>query len=89
MISDISSAGLSLFSSYFVNIDGNHTNFDEFSIELHELKHTFSVIGLAETNCNPCHKNLYHLPGYRDECSYYSYTRSRGSKSITLTVHLH
>ena len=86
MISDISSEGNSLFSSYFVNIDGNHTNFDEFSIELHELKHAFSVIGLAETNCNPCHKNLYHLPGYT---SFYQDKIQNKKKGTGVAVYVH
>ena len=36
------------FSSYFLNIDGNLTNFDSLSVELDNCKHKFSVIGLAE-----------------------------------------
>ena len=47
-----------LFSSYFLNIDGNLTNFDSFTAELHQLKHHFSVVGLAETNCDQNNKEL-------------------------------
>ena len=38
------------FSTLFLNLDGNKTNFDELAINLSQLKHKFSVIGLAETN---------------------------------------
>ena len=53
-----------LFSSYFLNIDGNLSNFDSFITEIHQLKNTFSVIGLAETNCNPSNKDLYNITNY-------------------------
>ena len=35
-------------SSYFLNIDGNKSNFDSLIVELHRIKHKFSIIGLAE-----------------------------------------
>ena len=57
------------FSSLFYNIDGNKTNFDTFSAELNGIKHKFSVIGLAETNTDPNHSDLYALDGYK---SYYN-----------------
>ena len=53
-----------LFSSYFLNIDGNLSNFDSFIAEIHQLKNAFSVIGLAETNCNPNNKDLYNITNY-------------------------
>ena len=34
------------FSSYFLNIDGNKTNFNSFCVELKQIKHDFSVIAL-------------------------------------------
>ena len=37
-----------LFSTYFLNIDGNKTNFDRLSPELAVSKHKFSVVALAE-----------------------------------------
>ena len=55
---------VTLFSSYFLNIDGNLSNFDSFTAEIHQLKNTFSIIGLAETNCNPDNKELYHITNY-------------------------
>ena len=54
----------SLFSTYFLNIDGNLSNFNSLTTELHRLEHTFSVIGLAETNCKPENKDLYNLSNY-------------------------
>ena len=57
------------FSSLFYNIDGNKTNFDTFSAELRAIKHKFSVIGLAETNTDRNHSDLYTLDGYK---SYYN-----------------
>ena len=49
------------FSTYFYNIDGNKTNFDEFSVKLRSIKEELSVIGLAETNIDPCNKDLFKL----------------------------
>ena len=56
------------FSTMFLNIDGNKSNFDEFVVLIQQLKHKFSVIGLSETNTIPEHKNLYQIEGYN---SYY------------------
>ena len=50
-----------LFSTYFLNIDGNKTNFDRLSAELAVIKHKFSVVALAETNTDECNKDLYKL----------------------------
>ena len=52
------------FSSYFLNIDGNATNFNNLLIELNRISHKFSVIGLAETNTDKPLKDLYQVPGY-------------------------
>ena len=51
------------FSTMFLNIDGNKSNFDEFAVLIQQLKHKFSVIGLSETNTVPEHKNLYQIEG--------------------------
>ena len=58
---------LDRFSTYFYNLDGNKSNFDEFAASLRCLKHTFSVICLAETNTDPCNKGIYKLDDY-DSC---------------------
>ena len=86
LTNDICEGERSLFSSYFLNIDGNYSNFDEFSVELSELTHQFSVIGLAETNCDPNHKNLYALPGYT---SFYQETIKNKKKGTGVAVYVH
>ena len=50
-----------IFSTYFLNIDGNFTNFDRQSVELSTLKHKFSVVALAETNLLESDKDQYKL----------------------------
>ena len=86
IINEISEGEHSMFSSYFLNIDGNYTNFDQFSVELSEVKHKFSVIGLAETNCDPNHKNLYALPGYN---SFYQENIKNKKKGTGVAVYVH
>ena len=49
------------FSSYFLNIDGNKTNFDHLVVELSMFNFDFSAIGLAETNTDSHHKLLYQI----------------------------
>ena len=51
-------------STMFLNIDGNHSNFNSLLIELKRLRHSFPVIGLAETNIDEPLKNLYTIPKY-------------------------
>ena len=50
-----------IFSTYFLNIDGNFTNFDRQSVELSTLKHKFLVVALAETNLLESDKDQYKL----------------------------
>ena len=52
------------FSSYFLNIDGNKANFDNFVAELQLLDAEFSVIGLAETNTYPTNKDCFMINNY-------------------------
>ena len=52
------------FSTYFLNIDGNATNFDNFAVQMSTFQHKFSIIGLAETNTNPENKDLFPLDNY-------------------------
>ena len=54
-------------SVIFNNIDGNASNFDMFATELSQYKKHFSVIGIAETNIEQCHKDLYMLQNYNSE----------------------
>ena len=51
-------------STFFLNIDGNATNFDSLTLQLSQFKHTFSIIGLAETNTDPENSKLFPLKNY-------------------------
>ena len=42
-----SNHNITQFSSYFINIDGNTTNFDSLLTELKRITHKFTVIGIA------------------------------------------
>ncbi len=55
-------------STYFINIDGNESNFDNLVVELSMFEFRFSAIGIAETNITSEHGPLYQLPNYN---SYY------------------
>ena len=52
------------FSTFFQNVDGNKSNFDNFATNIHQIQHKFSIIGLAETNVDPSNKDLYMLDDY-------------------------
>ena len=81
-----------IFSSYFRNIDGNSTNFDNLVLDLARIDHKFSVIGLAETNTDPCNGQLYQLQNYtscyqhRFFCDKKHLSKSKGS-GVCLYVH--
>ena len=51
-------------STFFLNIDGNATNFDSLTLQLSQFEHKFSIIGLAETNTDPVNSNLFQLKDY-------------------------
>ena len=74
------------FSSYFLNLDGNLTNFDGFSCELKRTGHNFSVIGLAETNTRSDLGNLYKLPFYN---SYYQDMQVDKKKGSGVAIYVH
>ena len=76
----------SIFSSYFLNIDGNLSNFDEFAIEMSGLKHKFSVVGIAETNCNPSQKDLYPLSNYN---SFYQDVQENKKNGTGVALYVH
>ena len=80
------SGDASLFSSYFLNIDGNASNFDEFALALNQTKHQFSVIGLAETNVDSCNKELYPLHNYK---SFYQDKVPNKKKGTGVAVYVH
>ncbi len=54
-------------TALFNNIDGNSTNFDNFVTEIACYNHSFSFVGIAETNINAEGKDLYRMPGYVSE----------------------
>ena len=53
-----------MLSMYFLNVDGNSTNFDSFEVELSRYAANFSIIGICETNTDSENKNLYALNNY-------------------------
>ena len=67
-------------SVLFNNIDGNASNFDSFATELCMYdQHSFSIIGIAETNVDAHHKDLYRLPGYVSEYNEKYPEKNKGS----------
>ena len=69
----------SKLSLLFNNIDGNSSNFDSFVADISQYCHKFSLIGIAETNINPIHKNLYTIPGYNSEYNEKLLDKKKGS----------
>jgi hypothetical protein len=57
----ISNGANAIFSTFFLNIDGNFSNFDLLVAEMCGIDHTFSAIGLAETNIDAADKDLYSI----------------------------
>ena len=76
----------SLLSSFFLNIDGNNTNFDFLLAILKGITHKFSAIGLAETNTCPETAAPYIIPGYQ---SFYQNTRQDKSSGTGVALYLH
>ena len=73
------------FSSYFVNIDGNKTNFDGLCAELSRIDNQFSVIGIAETNTDEPLKDLYQIPSYN---SFYQITQENKLKGTGVALYV-
>ena len=80
------SASSSNFSTLFLNIDGNRSNFDSFTVDIHRIDHNFSVIGIAETNIDPIHKDLFMLDNY---VSFYQDTQAGKSKGTGVALYIH
>ena len=74
-----------MLSSIFFNIDGNATNFDQFSIELKRINCNFSAIGLAETNTDPTLSGTYSIPGYKP---YYQSTRANKKSGTGVALYI-
>ena len=75
----------SKFSSYFLNIDGNKTNFDNLCVELKRINISFSVIGIAETNTDEPLKDLYQIPQYN---SFYQATQEGKLKGTGIASYI-
>ena len=74
-----------LFSSFFLNIDGNNTNFNSLIAETNSIAHKFSVIGLAETNTDQPLQNLYQLSDYT---SFYQSTLANKAKGTGVALYV-
>ena len=75
----------SKFTSYFVNLDGNKTNFDCLNVELKRFEQNFSVIGIAETNTDEPLKELYKIPQYN---SFYQVTQEDKLKGTGVALYV-
>ena len=69
----------STVSFLFNNIDGNASNFDTFVSEISQFETTFSIIAIAETNVDACHKNLFPIPNYNSEYNTKILNKKKGS----------
>ena len=74
------------FSSYFLNIDGNNSNFDHFAAEISRFDAKFSAIGLAETNTSPSLSHLYQISHYT---SYYQDPLPDKHKGTGVALYIH
>ena len=72
-------------STYFQNIDGNRSNFDQFITELSEIDHEFSVVGIAETNTDPCNKNLYPISNHTS-CYQNTFRNKKKGSGVALYI---
>ena len=51
-------------SMFFLNIDGNKSNFDSLVAELERYTHKFSIVGIAETNTDADVGQVYQMAEY-------------------------
>ena len=70
----------------FNNIDGMSSNFDNLHALLATTNLKFSIIALAETNIDPCHKGLYNIPEYQSIFGMKQKGKHKGS-GLGLYVH--
>ena len=73
-------------SILFNNIDGNASNFDTFVAEISHYKNKFSFIGIAETNIDAHHKDLYNISNFNSEYNSKFSGKNKGS-GIGLYIH--
>ena len=74
------------FASYFLNIDGNNSNFDHFAAEISRFDGKFSAIGVAETNTSPSLSHLYQISHYT---SYYQDPLPDKHKGTGVALYIH
>ena len=74
------------FSTYFLNLDGNKSNFDRFVVELNQYTHKFPVIGIAETNIDPALKDAYQMAEYN---SFYQDIQPGKGKGTGVGLYIH
>ena len=74
------------FSTYFQNLDGNETNFDNFVCSMAATDYKFSVVGIAETNIDPSEKDLYKLDNYN---SCYQNKKEGKKKGTGVALYIH
>ena len=73
-------------STFFLNVDGNQTNFDNLIVEMEQFKHTFSIIGIAETNTDATNSSIYNIPDYN---SFYQDTQPNKKKGTGVALYVH
>ena len=75
-----------IVSSFFLNIDGNTTNFNHLLVLLKGIAHKFSAIALAETNTDPEEHSPFVIPDY---VPFYQKTRDgkRSGTGVCLYIH--
>ena len=71
---------------FFINIDGNKSNFDILSSELSRVKYDFPIIALAETNIDPEESSVYQLENYK---SFYQNTYEGKCKGTGVALYVH
>ena len=71
---------------FFLNIDGNKSNFDSLSTELSRIKYDFPIIALAETNIDPDESSVYQLENYN---SFYQNTYKGKGKGTGVALYVH
>ena len=70
----------------FLNIDGNASNFDTFSVTLDAMKYKFSVIGISETNISSSQQDAYQLANYNSLYQDKIASKKKGS-GVALYIH--
>jgi hypothetical protein len=72
-------------SLFFLNIDGNKSNFDSFTAELERYKHKFPIIGLAETNTDVDVSQVFQISDYN---AFYQNTQPGKKKGTGVALYI-